>query len=70
MFKRVWRLEPSLTDLETEYAGVEEAAMFRSADGGQTWNELAGLREAKGHLWQPGADGMCLHTNILDPVNP
>jgi photosystem II stability/assembly factor-like uncharacterized protein len=69
-FKRVWRLEPSLTDPDTVYAGVEDAAMFRSTDGGQTWNELAGLREAKGHLWQPGAGGMCLHTIILDPVNP
>lgn len=47
-FKRVWRLEPSLTDPDTVYAGVEDAAMFRSTDGGQTWNELAGLREAKG----------------------
>jgi photosystem II stability/assembly factor-like uncharacterized protein len=69
-FKRVWRLEPSLTDPDTVYAGVEDAAMFRSTDGGQTWNELAGLREAKSNLWQPGAGGMCLHTIILDPSDP
>ena len=68
-FKRVWRLEPSLTDPDTVYAGVEDAALFRSTDGGQTWNELSGLREAKGHLWQPGAGGMCLHTIIHDPSN-
>src|SRR5918999_1696498 len=68
-FKRVWHLEPSLTDPDTVYAGVEDAALFRSTDAGQTWHELASLRAAKGHLWQPGAGGMCLHTIILDPNN-
>jgi hypothetical protein len=66
-FKRVWHLEPSLTDPDTVYAGVEDAALFRSTDGGQTWEELPGLRSAKGHLWQPGAGGMGLHTILLDP---
>src|SRR5438874_2377309 len=69
-FKRVWHFEPSLTDADTLYAGVEDAALFRSADGGKTWQELAGLRDAKGKLWQPGAGGMCLHTIVLDPTNP
>jgi hypothetical protein len=69
-FKRVWRLEPSLTDPDTVYAGVEDAALFRSTNGGTTWQELPGLRAAKGHLWQPGAGGMCLHTILLDPTNP
>jgi len=69
-FKRVWHLEPSLTDPDTVYAGVEDAALFRSTDGGRTWQELSGLREVKGHLWQPGAGGMCLHTILLDPSHP
>lgn len=69
-FKRVWHLEPSLTDPDTVYAGVEDAALFRSIDGGQTWQELPALRSAKGHLWQPGAGGMCLHTIIFDQTNP
>jgi BNR/Asp-box repeat len=68
-FKRVWHLEPSLTDPDTVYAGVEDAGLFRSTDGGQSWKELPGLRAAKGNLWQPGAGGMCLHTIILDPSN-
>jgi hypothetical protein len=70
-FKRVWHLEPSLTDPDTVYAGVEDAAIFRSTDGGQNWQELSGLRgHGTGPNWQPGAGGMCLHTIILDPSNP
>ena len=67
-FKRVWHLEPSFTDADTVYAGVEDAALFRSSDGGTTWQELAGLRgHGSGPQWQPGAGGMCLHTILLDP---
>ena len=69
-FKRVWHLEPSLTDPDTVYAGIEDAALFRSTDAGQTWQELSGLRDVKGSLWQPGAGGMCLHTIVQDPSNP
>jgi photosystem II stability/assembly factor-like uncharacterized protein len=69
-FKRVWHLEPSLTDPDTVYAGVEDAALFRTTNGGKTWQELPALRGAKGHLWQPGAGGMGLHTILLDKSNP
>lgn len=70
-FKRVWHLEPSLADPDVVYAGVEDAALFRSCDGGQSWHELAGLRHhGSGPRWQPGAGGMCLHSIILDPGNP
>jgi photosystem II stability/assembly factor-like uncharacterized protein len=69
-FKRVWHLEPSLTDADTVYAGIEDAGLFKSTDGGKSWQEIPALRSAKGHLWQPGAGGMCLHTIILDPSDP
>jgi photosystem II stability/assembly factor-like uncharacterized protein len=70
-FKRVWHLEPSLKDPDTVYAGVEDAALFQSKDGGHSWQELPGLRgHGTGPKWQPGAGGMCLHTIILDPKNP
>jgi photosystem II stability/assembly factor-like uncharacterized protein len=70
-FKRVWHLEPSLTDPDTVYAGVEDAALFRTTDGGQSWHELPGLRgHGSGSRWQPGAGGLCLHTILLDPVDP
>jgi photosystem II stability/assembly factor-like uncharacterized protein len=74
-FKRVWHLEPSLTEADTVFAGVEDAALFKSTDGGAMWAELSGLRgEGKGTdtlapKWQPGAGGMCLHTIIIDPTN-
>jgi hypothetical protein len=70
-FKRVWHLEPSHTDPNLVYAGVEDAALFKSTDGGQNWHELSGLRgHGTGPQWQPGAGGMCLHTIILDKKNP
>ncbi len=70
-FARVWHLEPSLTEPDTVYAGVEDAALFRSDDGGQEWQELPGLRgHGSGPYWQPGAGGMCLHTILLDPSDP
>ena len=69
-FTRVWHLEPSLTDPETVYAGVEDAALFKSTDGGTSWQELAGLRgHGSGPQWQPGAGGLCLHTLLLHPTD-
>ena len=69
-FKRVWHLEPSLTDPDTAYAGVEDAALFMTIDGGRSWAELSGLRRhTTGSSWAPGAGGMCLHTIIADPAN-
>ena len=66
----MWHLEPSLTELDTVYAGVEDAALFRSTDGGASWKELPGLRDQQGSKWAPGAGGMGLHTILLDPTNP
>ena len=70
-FARVWHLEPSADDPDTVYAGVEDAALFRTTDGGATWSELAGLRTHRsGPAWQPGAGGMAVHTVLIDPVDP
>jgi len=70
-FKRVWHLEPSLSDPDTVHAGVEDAALFRSTDGGKSWRELSGLRgHGSGPHWMPGAGGMGLHTILLDPTRP
>jgi hypothetical protein len=70
-FKRVWHIEPSCADPDTVYAGVEDAALFKSTDGGASWSELSGLRgHGTGPMWQPGAGGMGLHTILLDVLNP
>jgi photosystem II stability/assembly factor-like uncharacterized protein len=68
-FKRIWHFEPSLDDADTVYAGAEDAALFRSTDGGKSWTELTGLRRHdSAGKWQPGAGGMCLHTILIDPT--
>jgi photosystem II stability/assembly factor-like uncharacterized protein len=70
-FTRVWHLEPSLADPDTVWAGVEDAAIYRSVDGGAGWSELPGLRTHEtASQWAPGAGGLCLHTIVLDPRNP
>ncbi|HEX8523778.1 MAG TPA: hypothetical protein VF669_16095 [Tepidisphaeraceae bacterium] len=69
-FKRVWHLEPSLTDPNTVYAGVEDAALFKSTDGASNWKELPSLRTIQGPNWTPGAGGLGLHTILIDPTNP
>ncbi len=69
-FARVWHLEPSLSDPDVVWAGVEDAALFRSTDAGASWHEMAGLRNQPGaSAWNPGAGGLCLHTLLIDPSN-
>ncbi len=67
-FKRVWHLRPCYEEVDTLFAGVEDAGLFRSKDAGETWTELTGLREQPtAHDWNPGAGGLCLHTILIDP---
>jgi photosystem II stability/assembly factor-like uncharacterized protein len=70
-FARVWHLEPSLMDPDTVYAGIQDAALFKTTDAGASWHELPGLRgHGSGPNWTPGAGGLCLHTILIDPTNP
>jgi hypothetical protein len=69
-FRRIWAFEPSPTEKDTVYAGAEDAALFKSTDGGMSWKELQGLREIHSNMWMPGAGGMGLHTILINPKNP
>ena len=70
-FARVWHLEPSLTDPDTVYAGAEDAALFKSTDGGRDVDRtVRAPHPPSGPTWQPGAGGMCVHTILVDPTDP
>jgi hypothetical protein len=66
---RVWQLKPAGDDQpDVLYAGVEPAALFRSGDGGESFELIDGLwNHPHRPRWQPGGGGLCLHTVVLDP---
>jgi photosystem II stability/assembly factor-like uncharacterized protein len=65
--KSVWSLAPANGYL---YAGVQPAGLFRSDDGGQSWQHVAGLRDHPTRPeWQPGGAGLILHALVLDPTD-
>lgn len=70
--KRIWQIVPGhASQPETLYAGVEEAGLFVSRDGGQSWEEVAALTQHPSRPgWFPGNGGLCLHTILIDPADP
>lgn len=63
-----WSVTPAHGAL---YMGVEPAGLFRSEDGGGSWEHVAGLREHPSlPEWQPGNGGLCLHTIVPHPTDP
>ncbi len=53
------------------YAGVAPAALFRSDDGGQSWELVRGLWDHPTRPeWQPGGGGLCLHSICTWPGHP
>lgn len=70
VFKRVWHVEPSPSNPDVAFAGVEDAAIFRTTDAGKSWHEMTGLRgHGTGPQWSPGAGGLGTHTILIDPKN-
>ena len=68
---RLWHIEPGR---ESEpgilYIGVEPAALFKTEDSGDTWQEVPGLSDHPTRdKWQPGLGGLCLHSMVLDSAD-
>jgi hypothetical protein len=62
----VWALE-SGEGKKGLYAGVEPAALFHSADGGDSWELVQGISNHEhARRWNPGQGGLCLHTVLRD----
>ena len=64
-----WHIEPGRPDEPgTLYLGADPGVLFRSDDGGETWEPNRGILEhASRDCWHPGAGGMCCHSIQLDP---
>ncbi len=69
---RLWHIETGLSsEPGVVFAGAEPASLFKSQDGGNNWQELAGISQHPTRAqWQPGLGGLCLHSMVLDPQNP
>jgi len=69
---RVWTVVPGRADEpETLYAGVDEAGLFVSRDGGDTWSAMEGLAAHETRpQWFPGNGGLCLHSILVHPTDP
>ena len=70
--KHIWQIVPApASQPGVWYAGVDDAALFVSRDDGETWDELTGLtNHPTRERWMPGFGGLCLHSIVVDPVNP
>lgn len=66
--KTVWNVTSTG---DTIYAGVEPAGLFRSRDGGATWQHVEGLTKHPTRAeWQPGAGGLILHSIVPHRTDP
>lgn len=70
--REIWTVVPGRgPDPNVLYAGVAEAGLFISRDGGEHWDELTGISQHYTREdWLPGAGGLCCHTILLHPTNP
>ncbi|HND54475.1 MAG TPA: sialidase family protein [Pirellulaceae bacterium] len=62
----IWSLETGEGKKEL-WCGVEPAALFRSGDGGNSWEMVEGIsNHPHSRQWHPGNGGLCLHTIVRD----
>ncbi|HEV7678460.1 MAG TPA: exo-alpha-sialidase [Candidatus Dormibacteraeota bacterium] len=68
---RIWQIQPSLSEPDVVYAGVEPHALFRSEDGGLSFSLVEGLwQHPHRTTWTPGGGGACLHTVLTRADDP
>jgi len=62
----IWSLEPG-ADKKEILAGVEPASLFRSRDGGDSWEMVPGISNHEhARKWHPGNGGLCMHTIVRE----
>lgn len=62
----IWALEPG-PGRDDLWCGVEPASLFRSRDGGDSWQLVNGIsNHAHARTWRPGNGGLCMHTIVPD----
>jgi hypothetical protein len=62
----IWSLEAGDTKKDL-WCGVEPASLFRSGDGGDSWEMVQSLsNHPHARQWQPGGGGLCLHTILRE----
>ena len=60
----IWSLEPGAGRKDL-WCGVEPASLFRSRDGGDSWEMVPGISNHEhSRKWHPGNGGLCLHTIV------
>jgi hypothetical protein len=66
---KVWNITPGRADEpDVLYAGVQPAALFKSSDRGETWENIDSIFDhPQRGQWMPGGGGLTLHTIVLDP---
>lgn len=69
---RVWQLAPaSAAEPDVVYAGTEPSALFRSTDGGITYELIRPLWDHPHRpQWDAGFGGQAIHTVLPDPRDP
>jgi len=67
----IWQIAPATEgEPDVVYAGVEPSALFRSVDGGRTFELVRGLWEHPHRpQWMPGGGGLALHTVLPHPID-
>ena len=66
-----WHVEPGhASEPDTLFLGGAPGVLFRTDDGGTTWEPNRALLEhPTRERWQPGAGGLCCHSIQIDPAD-